>query len=227
MRKIDGKLMMQAMPVLALASVAPNAFPAAQMGLASLKSLALIFLLPAAALLFALTLWHYLQGSVRLARAVMLGGGAGAAATLALEAVRYPGFLAGYMPGNLPQLMGVLLLDRFALGPSEVSNIAGFAYHFWNGASFGILFVVAAEVGIARRSILWTTVYGVLIGIGFLASPVVRSLGGGTFGHEFGPFFILTVATAHLAFGAALGFFWKYFDRRYAPATANNAVRIG
>jgi len=32
--------------------------------------------------------------------------------------------------------MGVLLLDRFALGPSALSDIAGFSYHFWNGAAF-------------------------------------------------------------------------------------------
>ncbi len=46
------------------------------------------------------------------------------------------------MIGDLPRLMGVLLTDRFMLGPSLVSDILGYAYHFWNGASFGVIFAV-------------------------------------------------------------------------------------
>jgi len=40
------------------------------------------------------------------------------------------------------ELMGVLLFDRFALGPSPASTFAGFAYHFWNDACFGIIFTL-------------------------------------------------------------------------------------
>ena len=39
--------------------------------------------------------------------------------------------------GNLAGLMGVLLFDRFALGPTVASTLGGFAYYFWNGARFG------------------------------------------------------------------------------------------
>ncbi len=40
--------------------------------------------------------------------------------------------------GSLAGLMGVLLFDRFALGPTVGSTLGGFAYHFWNVACFGI-----------------------------------------------------------------------------------------
>lgn len=56
--------------------------------------------------------------------------GAGALATIALEAVRYAGFRLGFMPGNLPELMDVLLLNRFPLGPSAAATVAVFVYHY-------------------------------------------------------------------------------------------------
>ena len=125
--------------LLALASAAPNAFPLSEMGYGSLHQLALVMIVPAAVGL--LVAWALLISSGRWSLATMLvrGAVAGAIATLALEAVRYPGFRLGFMPGNLPRLMGVLLLDRFALGPSTLSDLAGFAYHAWNGASFGVV----------------------------------------------------------------------------------------
>ena len=185
--------------LLAVASVAPIIFPAFQMGFGSLHQLAVTVMLPAAVALIALWIVARRMSSP-LASFLARGALAGMAATLALEAVRYPGFRMGFMPGNLPQLMGVLLLDRFALGPSLLSNLAGFAYHFWNGASFGMIFALLAA-GVSRW---WAVGFGVAIGVGFLASPVVLALGGGFFGRDFGWQFAATVLTAHSAFGAAL-----------------------
>lgn len=184
----------------ALASAAPNAFPLSQMGVASLHELGLTLVLPAAIALVVAWVGLRQSGQTDLAHAVARGAVAGLIATLALEAVRYPGFRFGFMPGNLPQLMGVLLLDRFALGPSTLSNLTGFAYHFWNGASFGVVFAV---LGLGR-SRWWAVPYGVAVGVGFLASPVVLALGGGPFGRDFGWPFAATVLTAHAAFGVAL-----------------------
>jgi len=45
-----------------------------------------------------------------------------------------------------------------------------------------------------------------VIGLGFLVSPVVQSLGVGFMGRDFGWHFAATVLVAHLAFGTALGF---------------------
>ncbi|HEY3383516.1 MAG TPA: hypothetical protein VGK32_17255 [Vicinamibacterales bacterium] len=183
-----------------IAAVGPTAFPLSQLGYGSLHALSLALILPAAAALVAA--WGVLAWRGSSVQAGLLARGAlsGALATFALEAVRYPGFRLGFMPGNLPQLMGVLLLDRFALGPSTASNLAGFAYHFWNGASFGIIYALLA----GRRSPWWAVPYSITVGLGFLASPVVLALGVGPFGREFGWHFAATVLTAHAAFGLAL-----------------------
>ena len=193
--------------ILLLAAVGPLAFPAAQLGYASLQDLALFAVLPSIAALVVIWLFtRYTRPDV--AAIILRGSAAGAVATLAIEAVRYSGFRLGFMPGNLPQLMGVLLLDRFALGPSAWSDVAGFAYHFWNGAAFGILYVAIT----GRTSILRAIAYGVAVGVGFLGSPVVQSLGVGLFGRDFGWHFAATVLLAHVAFGATLGVLLERFE---------------
>ena len=185
---------------MAIALAAPAAFPASQAGYSTLHDLALTAIVPAAALL--ILAWTLLRKSrfAKLAGLLSDGAIAGALATFALEAIRYPGFRMGYMPGNLPELMGVLLFDRFALGPSTASTLAGFAYHFWIGACFGIIF----SLGRFTLSKWWAIPYGLAIGVGFLLSPVVEGLGVGLFGKDFGWRFAATVMSAHLAFGAAL-----------------------
>ena len=201
MSNLRWKPLLLRLALLALATAAPIAFPLAQMGVASLHALAARLILPAAALL---ALGFFLlrgRGERPLASRLAWGAAVGAVATLALEVIRYPGFRLGFMPGNLPQLMGVLLLDRFALGPSLASNLAGFLYHFWNGACFGIVFALVAT----GRSWWWGLAFGLTVGIGFLVSPVVQGLGVGVFGKDFGWHFAATVLTAHAAFGGVLG----------------------
>lgn len=192
--------MMVRLLILLVASAAPIAFPAAQLGYASLHDLALVGIVPSIVAL-AVIWWVERRRRPELAAMISHGAATGALATLALEALRYGGFRLGFMPGNLPQLMGVLLLDRFALGPSMASDIAGFAYHFLNGAAFGIILLAL----VPRPSTLLATAYGIAIGIGFLVSPVVQSLGVGLFGRDFGWQFAATVLAAHAAFGLTLG----------------------
>ena len=186
--------------LIALAAIAPTVFPGAQAGYSTLHDLAFFAVIPAAVLL--VLAWAFLRRSpfTGLAAAICNGALAGTLATIALEAVRYSGFRMGFMPGNLPELMGVLLFDRFALGPTTASAISGFVYHFWNGACFGIIFALG------RFSLpnWWAIPYGIAVGVGFLMSPVVQGLGVGLFGVNFGWHFAATVLTAHLAFGAAI-----------------------
>ncbi len=185
---------------LAAASVGPLIFPAAQAGHGTMAQSAKHFLLPAVAVLMvvAVLCWKSVPA---IGRSIVWGGLAGAIATVGLEIVRIAGFKMGYMPGNLPRLMGVLLLDRFALGPSLASDFAGWGYHFWNGASFGIIYVLI--LGTSRR---WLgLLYGIVAGLGFLMSPVVLSLGVGYFGLQFSLGFPITVLAAHAVFGLALG----------------------
>ena len=185
---------------LGLASVGPLIFPAAQAGYGTLSGSAVHFLLPAIGGLILLTALAHRRARW-ISNAIVFGALAGAVATGALEVVRIAGYELGYMPGNLPRLMGVLLLDRFALGPSLGSDVAGWAYHVWNGASFGIIYVLV--LGVGRR---WMgAVFGLALGIGFLVSPVVLSMGVGYFGLQFSLGLAPTVLLAHLAFGWTLG----------------------
>lgn len=198
------------------AAVGPNIFPAAEAGYGELNVFAINLLLPAIVVL-AIVVALSRKWQPNVARSIAWGAFAGALATIPLEAIRIPGYLLGFMPGNLPRLMGVLLLNRFALGPSTASDIAGWAYHFWNGASFGIIYVLI--FGAARR---WVGVlYGIAIGVGFMLSPVVVALGVGKFGLQFSDWFSVTVLTAHTAFGFTLAVLAKRFlDSERGPLWA-------
>ncbi len=187
--------------LLGAAGISPNLYPAAQAGFARLSTLAKMFLLPSL-IVMAGVLWiAYLRGHRTLVKQAMVGIAAGLMGTVGLEIVRHVGFLLGGMPGEMPKLLGVLLLDRFAMGPNWLSNIAGWSYHFWNGASFGLIYAF-----LAGRGNTWLALgYATLIGIGFMISPAALSLGVGLFGRDFGIGFPLTVMVAHIAFGLILG----------------------
>jgi hypothetical protein len=205
---------------LALASVGPLIFPVAMAGYGTLNVLAKQWLIPSVIGLAIIALIAWKRNPL-IARSIAWGGSAGGISTIALEAVRISGFHLGYMPGSLPQLMGVLLLDRFALGPNAASNLAGWAYHFWNGAAFGIIFVLLFGTKRAWAALL----YGLALGVGFMVSPVVKSLGIGYFGAEFSIGFPVVVSLAHAAFGIALGLLTRRFLRSQ-PSALISLIRL-
>lgn len=190
--------------VLILAGIAPNLFPYAETGNATLSSLAIKYLIPSAVLIWILIGFTYLIKYKNLSKQIFNGIVAGLVATIALEIVREIGYRLGGMPDDLPKLLSVLLLNRFADVPYAWSNIAGWSYHFWNGACFGIIF----SLFFGRAKTAWDIVYGVALGIVFMVSPVTRALGIGYFGLQSndGYQFIVTVTLAHIAYGALLGF---------------------
>ena len=205
MRKSWGTLILTG-ATLALASVGPLIFPIAQSGTGSLSALALHWLIPSIAVL-AIIAFVVRNNYPQIARSITWGALSGCIAAAGLEAIRIPGSHMGYMPGSLPKLMGVLLLNQFMTGPTVLSNIAGWAYHFWNGAAFGIIYVLL--LGTKRRWSAW--IYGLVIGIIFMLSPVVRALGIGYFGLQFSIGFPIVVSLAHLAFGILLGWLAQRF----------------
>lgn len=202
--------------ILGLAGIAPNIFPVAQAGLAKMSVLGTVVLLPSLVLLAGIVIIARVRGHQTLVRRVLIGAAAGIVATVGLEVVRITSFRLGGMPGDLPRLMGVLLSDRFMYGPSTLSDVLGWAYHFWNGAVFGLIFSVL----LGRRPISWYIGYGVLVGVGFLASPVVTSMGIGSFGLGM-PSMPVSVVLAHVAYGWALGALYLRWSR---PAVAGAAA---
>ena len=137
-----------------------------------------------------------------LLRGIAFGFWIGLVSTVGLEVVRIIGFrLFHTMPGDLPTLMGMLLTNRFMQGPDGLSTFLGYAYHFWNGAAFAIPYVLI----FGKRPLWIPMAYGVVLGVGFLASPVPNAMGVGYFGVQTGPQFAITVLLAHLLFGTILG----------------------
>ncbi len=188
---------------LLLAAISPNIFPAAQAGISSFSTMALQLLLPSALLIVIMILVSKKLKYYDIKRMALNGLVAGFLSTIALEIVREIGFRMGAMPGDLPRLMGVLMLNHFASGPDIWSDLAGWSYHFWNGAAFGVIFSLLLGQSKSWQGIL----YGLIIAAGFMVSPVVKSLGIGFFGIDFkdGYQFLLTVTLAHVAFGLTLG----------------------
>ena len=185
------------------AAIGPNLFVAAQAGYAKLSQLAVTFLIPSIILLAIVMVVAAVAGYHDLRKQISIGLWGGILATIGLEVVRATGFRLGGMPGEMPALMGVLITDRFALGPNWLSNLAGWGYHFWNGAAFGLIYTL-----IFGRPRYWIgLIYGTLIGFGLMISPVVVAMGVGYFGSEFGIGFPITVILAHLVFGFILGKF--------------------
>ncbi len=185
------------------AGISPNLFVISQAGYAKLSELAVTFLIPSIILLAVIIAVAFLIDAKDTGKQILTGLIGGAIATIGLEIVREIGFHMGGMPGDMPKLLGVLLLDRFALGPDTWSNIAGWSYHFWNGASFGIIYSLL----VGKGNKFYGIGFGILMAIGFMASPVVVALGVGRFGVDYGPGFAITVILAHIAFGSILGWY--------------------
>lgn len=198
---INFQEMLLAAVILLVAAVSPSIFPIAQAGYAKMSTLAIQFLLPSLAIFIISLAIAKAWGKYRLLNLVIAGMISGIIATVALEVVRESGFRLGYMPGSLPKLMGVLLTDSFLEGPSIFSNTVGWAYHFWNGASFGIVYTLF----FGRTRWWYAAIYGLVIGIIFMVSPSVTSLGIGYFGLQFSKGFPITVTLAHLVYGIVFG----------------------
>lgn len=208
MRRLFNEEIILSFTALALVAISPILFPVAQAGYAKLSFLAVRLLIPSIVLLVIVLVVASARGHRRLVNRMVAGAGVGLVATLALEAVRITGFRLGWMPGDLPRLMGVLLTDRFMLGPSTVSDMLGYSYHFWNGASFGIIYSIL----LGKRSTSWGLGYGVLVGLGFLASPAVKAMGVGFMASSM-PAMQLTVVIAHLGYGFMLAILTRRWVR--------------
>lgn len=202
MKKEYKQLLLSVLALLA-ASVSPNLFVVAQAGYALLSDLAINFLIPSIILLILVIIAGYFIGEKETSKQIINGIIGGALATIGLEIVREIGFHLGGMPGDMPKLLGVLLLNQFASGPDTLSNIAGWSYHFWNGASFGIIYSLI----VGKGKVWYGIVYAILIAVGFMMSPAVIALGVGRFGVDFGIGFPITVTLAHIALGLILGWF--------------------
>lgn len=196
---------------LLVAAIGPNILVVATTpGMPEMPALVRFALLPSF-VLFAIV-WIVAAGSgqARLTNRLWVGLWAGAASSAVLDAIRLTGFHLGWMPGNMPRMFGVMILDRMAVGPSLGSDVLGYLYHYWVGACFGLTYTL-----LAGRVRWWGGgVWGLIIEIGMMVTPpMVVAMDTGYFGVKFGPGLFGTSLAAHVAFGAALGLLAERYVR--------------
>jgi hypothetical protein len=188
---------------LAATAVGPNVLVIATTpGMPSMAELARPVLIPSVTIIWVVLATAIALKRGRLVNRLWTGIWAGAATTAVLDAIRLTGFHLGWMPGNMPRMFGVMLLDRMAEGPTTYSDIIGSLYHYWVGACFGLTYCL-----LAGRARWWVgLIWGLLIELGMMTTPpMVVAMDTGYFGLKFGFGLLGTSLVAHIAFGAALG----------------------
>jgi hypothetical protein len=106
------------------------------------------------------------------------------------------------MPGNMPRMFGVLILNTMAAGPSPFSDFLGYLYRYWVGACFGLTLTLVCGKGRWWYGLIW----GLIIEIGMMTTPpMVIAMDTGFFGLKRG-FGLLEVSLlAHIVYGSFLG----------------------
>jgi len=206
--------------ILVAMAIPPLIFPISQAGYISMNLLVYRALLPSLILFFLLLFQSRIQKQDELSNRINSGIKAGLLATFGLESVRIISFNLGDMPGNLPELMGVLLTNQIMGGPTFLSDLAGWGYHFYNGICFGVIYTLLFPKSRTVTGIL----YGWIIGVVFLLSPVTSSQGIGFMGHET-PSMPITVLFAHTVFGAILGFLAQQWSPGGQPLLWKNVQK--
>ena len=165
----------------------------------------------------------------RLSNRMFIGMAAGTIASFALEAIRIPAYMfAKWMPmDSMISLPGLLLTEKIT-ALSQVKQvimqsgvpmnlysapldafIAGGLWHFWNGATFGIIYALLIGKGKWWYGVIWA----VIIEMVMMVAPYLIMMKG-PFGIEYMDGYNIFVITliAHLVFGAILGIIvqrWK------------------
>lgn len=165
----------------------------------------------------------------RIACRLFRGMAAGAIASIALEAIRIPSYMfAKWIPmDSMISLPGLLLTEKITMLSQVKQTImqsgipmnlyhapldafmAGTLWHFWNGATFGIIYALLIGKGKWWYGMVWAVVIEMIM----MVAPYLIMMQG-TFGIKYMDGYNIFVITliAHLAFGAVLGFLvqkWK------------------
>lgn len=131
----------------------------------------------------------------------------GLAATLAYDLTR---FVIGYLfsfafdPFRLIPAAGALICGVSA--PAPISLFAGWVYHFWNGASFAVMYVLAAGSVRWPFAVLWAMLLEAMM---MASYPSLFQLPRWDVG------FIALSLVGHIAYGVVLGVLAE--RRRFAP----------
>jgi|GEM_PF-459929 hypothetical protein len=183
-------------------------------GMPPVSDLARWALLPSVIVFVLVWIVAWAAGHDRLTNRLWTGLWAGLASTAALDVFRLTSFHLGLLPGNLPRMFGVLLLNSMAQGPTPLSDFVGYLYHYWISACFGL--TCALLIGKARW---WCgVVWALIIEVGMMTTPpMVIAMGAGYFGLNLGHGLLngvfLGSLVPHIAYGIALGMLLERYLR--------------
>lgn len=180
-------------------------------GLCSMRFFTLFISLPAMLVLLAWAIMDRWRGHTSLWRGVLIGALAGLAAAVAYDIFRLPFVFsrAWGLTGIVPPMplfkvfprFGAMILGEPVEQPiySIAAQLLGWAYHFSNGLTFGVMYI--ALVGNpSRRHWAWAVLLPVGLELGMLLTPYPQF-----FGIPVGALFVAVTLTAHLIFGVVLG----------------------
>jgi len=165
----------------------------------------------------------------RVSNRIFVGMAAGGIATFVLEAIRIPGYLfTKWLPmDSMISLPGLFLTEKIT-SLSEVKQVimqsgvamnlyhapldafmAGALWHFWNGATFGIIYALLIGKGKWWYGMIWASIIEIVM---MLAPYLIIMKGPFGIEHMDGYNIFAITLIAHLAFGAVLGILvqkWK------------------
>jgi len=134
--------------------------------------------------------------------------------TAALDVFRLTSFSLGLLPGNMPRMFGVLILDQMALGPTLLSDVVGGLYHYWVSLCFGLTYTL-----LVGRTRWWGgLIWALIIEMGMMATPpMVVAMGTGYFGLKLEKGLLNGVFIGslipHISYGVALGLLLERYTR--------------
>jgi hypothetical protein len=191
----------------------------------SMRGFTLFVSLPALVALGGLALADRTRGTQRLWQVVLVGGTAGLVAALAYDVFRLPFVYADNLGIQhvVPTLKLFKVFPRFGamiLGQpieqpvySLAAQLVGWAYHFSNGLTFGIMYV--ALIGDAtQRHWAWAVVFAVGLELAMLFTPYPAF-----FHIPLTSKFVVVTLTAHLVFGIVMGRVTRSLWRLFAPSS--------
>ncbi|MEX2193214.1 MAG: hypothetical protein WD717_07545 [Nitrosarchaeum sp.] len=210
-----------------LAGAAVNFFILGSLGIISFIEYRNIFLIPSVIGIVIIAAYSHVRMK-RLSNRLITGLWTGAVATLALEAIRIPGYaVLHWLPGDDMIMMPGAFLNGLASSPMALMDmmhsgammsmpqsttmvimISGTVYHLWNGATMGAMYTLF----MGKTKWYYGVAWGFIINIGMMLAPWLIMMMG-PFGVKYmDGYNIFTVAlAAHLAYGAVLGLLAQKF----------------
>jgi len=184
-------------------------------GICSMRAFAIFILIPATITLYAIAWINHQAGDRRLARAIVTGTFAGLVGAVAYDLFRLP-FVCSQQWGLesiVPQMhlfkvfprFGAILLGQPLEQPSYswAAHLLGWAYHFSNGATFGVMFTILVGQRLnLRKTVAGAVALAVAIELLMLVSPYTRF-----FDIHLTSCFVVVTLSAHIVFGLFLGLY--------------------